>query len=209
MTKAEKEEARLEWLKGVKIGDEVCITDIDNTSSLYTLLYTTKSYDPECVCIISTIRGILDDGCFVIDNDIYTEEGKLIGSHSNQLAGTVVICEPTDKLRNIAWRKKFQESIKEVNWSNIDDEAITEIISSINKAVERKRIIDEQVAKEKEEQARLKAEEDEKRKNKYPIDIADTCSPTIDRMPEDYANMLDRLSALEKIVNISKGDENE
>ena len=216
MTPAEREEARREWLANLKVGDEVCISNIDN--SLFGTIFGDMLgiNDSPRICMINIVRGILPDGSYVVANDIFDPEGTLVALN-NKYSQVPKLCEPTDERKNLAWRIKFQKDISEIVWDNIDDEGIKEIISALNNAIKRKEVADEQAAKEREEAARIKAEEEEKKKQESPLTVAESMSvydsmrtPHYESiMPTGYSELMEKLNALEETVNKYIKKENE
>lgn len=218
MTPAEREEARREWLSNAKVGDEVCISNINDSmiDTIFDDMLGFKEIDSPRVCIINIIRGILPDGSYVVGNDIFDHEGMLVTGKNNNYLQVPKLCEPTDERKNIAWRNKFKKDITEINWDNIDNEGIHAIILALNDAIKRKEIADEQAAKEREEAARIKAEEEEKKKQESPIKVTSgedmavygslrdlTTMHNKEVVPAGYVELSERISALEELINKS------
>ena len=167
MTGNEREEKNIEWLKTVKVGDEVCITNTYNLTGCilgkmfensFGHLFGGSKYKDEGqtdeICEITTIRGILPDGCFVVGTSIYTPKGKLEGDNIASSTEPELF-EPTEELRQLAWKFKFSKDVKKIDFRGFTEESVKGLIQIINNEIHR---INEE-AKEKNE-----AEQEEKKK---------------------------------------------
>lgn len=143
MTGAERQEKVTNWLKTVKPGDEVCVTNVYNMTSLINRMLDISMPDPDIkkevksnpnndpnFAIITTIRGILPDGCIVVDDQIYNSDGKPTSRASKWVRGPEL--HPVDdNLRDKAQRYDFINNIGKIDWNKLSTNSmnkITEII---------------------------------------------------------------------------------
>lgn len=157
-----QEEKRKEWLANLKVGDSVCITNLYNSkldSMVTKIIYGSDVVEASKVCIITILRAIMPDGCFVVDNDIFDQQGILITKRND--VELPKLCEVTSELETICWRLKFIEQVKILDWNSIDDQGIQETIAAINGSVERmhKKEKEEEECKKREEEAVKQAAE--------------------------------------------------
>ena len=155
-----QEEKRKEWLSNLKVGDRVCITNLYNSkldSMLSKMIYGSDTIESSKVCIISTLRAIMPDGCFVVGNDIFDEQGVLV-TRRNDIE-LPKLCEVIPELETLCWRLKFMDQVKILDWDSIDDQGIQETIAAINGSVERTHKREEEERKRREEEAANKAAE--------------------------------------------------
>lgn len=127
---------RKEFLKSIKVGDEVCITNEYNMiESLFGSLLE-ESMKSSLVCEIHKVRGILDDGAIVIDDKIYNgDTGVYTSNHENEVNLEI---QPVDEEnRHQAWRETTSNILKKIDWFKISDEAIRGFIIIINEESER------------------------------------------------------------------------
>lgn len=143
MTTLERQEKVTNWLKTVKPGDEVCVTNVYNVRAFINRMFDASipdsnlkrdinldpNNDPN-IAIITTIRGVLPDGCIVVDDKIYDQDGKPLSRASEWGKGPEL--QPVDdNLRDKAQRYGFINNIGKIDWNKLSTEAmnkITEII---------------------------------------------------------------------------------
>lgn len=147
-----KEERKL-WLDGLKEGDEVCFSNTHNFArSLFGSAFgfsmfggsVTDQLEREKAeaegkefCKILNVRGRLSDGSIVVDDIVFTPEGKIESvarSQHSALSMDGELIPVTDELREKASRLKFEDDIKTINWKIIDLKSIQEIVKIINTA---------------------------------------------------------------------------
>lgn len=137
MTFKEQEEQIEEWIKTLKVGDEVCITNrgntIDNIIDNMFAQCLGANIQGEIVCKIEIIEGILSNGGVVVGDVIYNQEGQAKGHKiTNPLPRLFPI---TDELKELAWKMKFSENIKNTEWSKFPVNTIAKIMKICNEAV--------------------------------------------------------------------------
>lgn len=144
MTEKERHEKVAEWLKTVKAGDKVCVTNVYNRNLLLLMrgLMNLEGVDPrtgqitdEEICYLTTIRGVLPDGCVVVDNTIYDHDGKMIGR--DDLNGNPSIHPVTDELITESEITMFCESIRNIDWKKFEYNSLLEISNVIEREVKR------------------------------------------------------------------------
>lgn len=188
MTYAEKKLERNEWLKSLKVGDEVCVT---NEGSISSKLFSTMmggimggffggptsskedSAVPQLICGITKVRAVLPDGHLLIENGmIFTLEGvveNVEGTAVQAAFGAVEIWPADDKNKDIAWRLQFHSAISKFGWEQwklFSRESIEKMIDIINS--ETLRIEDEKKAEEQARKEAAEKAEEEKRANGFP-----------------------------------------
>lgn len=180
MTTNERTQAAAEWLKTVKPGDEVCVTNKYNVTKYLSDLFNTmvptnlqNEKSGEDICHITTIRAVLEDGSVVVGNKLFNSDGTL--AENTPMSGNPSLHPVTDELRTLEWRYKFYKAIEGIGWEKVSDETISAMIDLINKETVAKQEAAEKEKQEKEEQAAREAEE---RKNNA-VDIANSMVSTI------------------------------
>lgn len=139
MTIQETKISRDEWIKSIKVGDEVCVTNSYNISvmlgfSIEAFTGKTENDVPIEICEIRNVRGVLDDGAIIVDDSIYKSDGtpeKKEGRYAPELYPV------TDELRENAWRVKFYNDIRNINWKKVSSEGIEKMIDIINSEIQR------------------------------------------------------------------------
>lgn len=142
------------WLANLKEGDEVCFTNRYNfTKNLFGSALgfglfggsVTDQLEREKAeaagkdfCRILKVRARLSDGAIIVDDVVFTSEGKIesvVRSQHPALSMDGELVPVTDELRELASRLKFMDDIQTVNWKMVDTGSINQIIEIINKAV--------------------------------------------------------------------------
>lgn len=136
MTIQEQKEQRAEWIKTIKPGDEVCVTNI---------FKPLLSFDPDSqICEFDKVRGILEDGTIIVGNIVY----KADGTPEDDDVDTELF-QVTEEVLEARWRLRFYNDVKAIDWSRLSTDGIGKIIDVIN----------EEIKKIEEEEKRKKAEE--------------------------------------------------
>lgn len=142
MTTNDRSKATEEWLKTVKTGDEVCVTNIYDTTRFLVNMFNSMVPDNlqnekscEDICMISTIRGVLEDGTIIVGDKLFTANGTL--ETNTPMKGNPSLHPATDELRQLTWRFRFYDSMKTIPWTKFDDSAIVKIIDIINVEIQR------------------------------------------------------------------------
>lgn len=127
-----------EWLSTLETNSGVCISNIwDLSSDQISDLWV--SYDEKHICIITKIRGILEDGSFVVGGDIFNKNGVLENYNPSQ-EHVPVLCPINNELLKIAWRHRFYEQMNEIDWRKVYDDTIVNIIEIINEDIRKKEL---------------------------------------------------------------------
>lgn len=169
MTGKEIQEKNKEWLKTVKEGDEVCLSNSHDQVKMmlggmmggfgpnslfggYTPNEPPEGFEE--VVEILTVRAILPDGCILVGSRIFTADGIQEGLDSESFSSWYYpsLIEPTEELRELAQLLKFSKDIKGVPWRRFNIDVIRQLTQVINE--EMNRLNDEY----------LKAEEEKKKK---------------------------------------------
>lgn len=125
------------WLSTLEVNCEVCITNLwdiqkDEISDFWV------SYDEHHVCIISKVRGILEDGSIVVSNDIFNSSNGVLEYYQKSQEHIPMLCPVNDDLRRISWRHNFYNHINQIEWELLYDETIIGIIDLLNNDIAKK-----------------------------------------------------------------------
>lgn len=139
-----------EFLKNLDVNDEVIVTNTYNVPKYnFGNIIENEPFDPDSdmlgtgdqteeICIKRKVRGITIDGYFIIDNNIYTPEGKpervIKGYERTEL------WEPSEELEALVKRLTFVKTIRDFSfytWKRFDSDAIDNLQETITKEVER------------------------------------------------------------------------
>lgn len=127
-----------EWISTLEVNSEVCISNIwDLTSNQISDFWI--SYDEKHICIITKIRGILEDGSIVVGGDIFNSNGVLENYNPTQ-EHIPVLCPINDDLLKLAWRHRFYDQMNEIDWRKVDDDTVINIIEAINEDIRKKEL---------------------------------------------------------------------
>lgn len=130
------------WLDGLKDGDEVCWTNDGVAATLFSMMFgmasglgMDNSAKPAVTfCRIEKVRGRLSDGSIVVDDKIFTSEGKLPKKHeldTTELTGGELYA-PTQELREKSEKLKFIETFNRIMWDKISYEVMSKIADILN-----------------------------------------------------------------------------
>lgn len=139
MTIKETKLSREEWIKSIKVGDEVCVTNSYNISvmlgfSLEAFTGKNENTAPREICEIKNVRGILEDGAIIVDDTVYKPDGT---PENKEDKNAPELYPVTDELREKMWRLKFSNDIKNIDWSKVSSDGIEKIIDIINDEIKR------------------------------------------------------------------------
>lgn len=144
MTIEERVNKNKEWLKTLKVGDEVCISNTYDIVKKHiepffgSIFGGSPVVGPkevhEEICIIANVVAVLDDHSIVAAEEIFSPGGKELNKLSSR---KLELYEPTDELRDLAFRLKFTNDIKNIDWKKISAECIRKIITTINEEIDR------------------------------------------------------------------------
>ena len=165
MTGKDYKDQNIEWLKTVKVGDEVCVTNTHNViRKLFGTLFDASifgasqdSRESTELCSIHKVRGILPDGSFVVENYIYNPNGELEGNHV-AIDNKCELVQPTEELVHLSWKLKFMRDVKLVDFREFSNNSIQKLVTIINEEI--------LILKEKEDERKRRQEEREAREKK-------------------------------------------
>lgn len=167
MTIQEQKEQRAEWIKTIKPGDEVCVTNI---------FKPLLSFDPDSqICEFDKVRGILEDGTIIVGNIVYKADGTPEDDDVD-----VELFQVTEEVLEARWRLRFYSDVKAIDWSRLTSEGIGKVIDVIN----------EEIKKIEEEEKRKKAEEDaQKAKVESEVIVTDSTKSHVHDMVSSVRNV--------------------
>jgi hypothetical protein len=160
MTQAERNAANTEWLKTIKKGDEVILSNVhDWTRFMLGSMFSgfpSSGANPtsvEEICEVHTIHGFLKcddpehpedliilnlggDSLREADLRLYDRDGKECGVDNSVLGGRPSLVQPTDELIELSRKIKFQKEIRNIYWKPFKWETIQAILNILNPAIE-------------------------------------------------------------------------
>lgn len=124
MTIQERKEQRAEWIKTIKPGYQVCVTNIFKPS----LSFDTDSQ----ICEFDRVRGILEDGTIIVGSVVY----KADGTPEDDDVDTELF-QVTEEVLEARWRLRFYNDVKAIDWSRLSTDGIGKIIDVINEEIKK------------------------------------------------------------------------
>lgn len=135
MTIQERKEQRAEWIKTIKPGYQVCVTNIFKPS---------PSFDTDSqICEFDRVRGILEDGTIIVGSVVY----KADGTPEDDDVETELF-QVTEEMLEARWRLTFYQTVRCIDWKRFTSDGIEKIIEIINEEI--KKIEEEEKRKDEE-----------------------------------------------------------
>ena len=128
---------RKDWLANLEVGDEVCFTNIEDTSArnaLESMMNKMMKSDKteENFCYILPVRTLLSNGDIVAGDVVFDSDGVPKISNYDIRCGHIL--EPDDNLRELANRMKLVYIIDNVDFSKVPTDYLMKIVDILEKA---------------------------------------------------------------------------
>jgi hypothetical protein len=167
MTGKERDNARIEWLKTVKEGNDVILTNHHCMMMNLFGSFFGKASETAEVCTREKIRGVLSDGSIIVGDKVYNNEGRELPLKEFSV-GEPVLTEPTEDLINLAARYEVINTAKKVQWELFSDDALNQLTKLL--VSESNRIRDERETREKEKKEQEEKKKEEKKNSSIYVD---------------------------------------